>query len=102
MELVLTGDEMPAERAASLGLVNSVVEPGQALASALDLARRIAANGPLAVSASKQVMDQSPDWPSAELFERQAVITAPVFASEDAREGATAFTEKRAPVWRGM
>jgi enoyl-CoA hydratase len=102
MELVLTGDPISAEKAASFGLINSIVEPGSALAAAMHLARRIAANGPLAISASKQVMVESQDWPSAELFERQSRITAPVFASADAREGATAFTEKRSPVWRGV
>jgi enoyl-CoA hydratase len=102
LELVLTGDPMSAERAANFGLINCMVEPGAALNCALELARKIAANGPLAVSASKRVMTESQDWLSAELFERQSKITAPVFASVDAREGATAFTEKRSPVWRGV
>jgi enoyl-CoA hydratase len=102
MELVLTGDPISAEKAAGFGLINSIVEPGSALVAAMHLARRIAANGPLAIRASKQVMVESQDWPSAELFVRQSRITAPVFASAVAREGATAFTEKRSPVWRGV
>jgi enoyl-CoA hydratase len=71
MELVLTGDPISAEKAAGFGLINSIVEPGSALVAAMHLARRIAANGPLAIRASKQVMVESQDWPSAELFERQ-------------------------------
>jgi enoyl-CoA hydratase len=102
LELVLTGEPMSAERAAGFGLINYMVEPGAALNSAVELARKVAANGPLAVSASKRVMNESQDWLSAELFERQSKLTAPVFASADAREGATAFTEKRAPIWRGV
>jgi enoyl-CoA hydratase len=75
--------------------------PGGALDAALALAQTIAANGPLAVAASKQVASQSGEWPLAEMFDRQAVITAPVFSSQDAREGAAAFAEKRPPVWKG-
>ena len=60
-----------------------------------------AANGPLALIASKRVAQESADWSQAEMFERQAAITAPVFASQDAREGAAAFAEKRASVWKG-
>ena len=101
MECILTGDMFGAERFAQLGLVNRLTEPGGALDAALALAQAIAANGPLAVAASKQVASQSGEWPLAEMFDRQAVITAPVFSSQDAREGAAAFAEKRAPVWKG-
>jgi enoyl-CoA hydratase/carnithine racemase len=96
MELALTGDPISAERAAELGVVSRVTEPGGALAAALELARAIAANGPLAVAATKRILaaDEGDAW------ERQAEIVAPVFASEDAREGAVAFAEKRPPVWR--
>jgi enoyl-CoA hydratase len=100
-ELVLTGDIYPASMLAQHGLVNRLVPSGQALEVALEYARKIAANGPLAVAASKRVMAESLDWPTAEMFDRQNEITAAVFASADAREGATAFAEKRAPVWRG-
>jgi enoyl-CoA hydratase len=97
MELALTGDPISAERAADLGIVSRLTEPGEALAAALELARTIAANGPLAVDATKRLLvaDEGDAW------ERQAEIVAPVFASEDAREGSVAFAEKRPPVWRG-
>lgn len=102
MECILTGDMFSAERAHAHGLVNRLVEPGQALDAALELAQSVAANGPLALIASKRVAQESADWTQAEMFDRQAVITTPVLASLDAREGATAFAEKRAPVWKGV
>jgi enoyl-CoA hydratase len=101
MELALTGEPIDAERAHELGLVNRLAEPGQALTVALELAETIAANGPLALAATKRIMTEAVDWPDSEFFTRQGEITAPVMGSEDAREGATAFAEKRAPVWRG-
>lgn len=101
MELVLTGDFLGAERAHAIGLVNRVVEDGGALEAALELADRIATNGPLAVAASKRVMVESRDWTAAERYARQREIIEPVFASADAQEGARAFAEKRTPVWEG-
>jgi enoyl-CoA hydratase len=101
MELALTGDPIDAERAAALGLVNEVAEPGGALDAALALAARITANGPLALVASKRVLVEQQDWSLDELWQRQGEITGAVNTSEDAREGATAFAEKRAPVWKG-
>ncbi|WP_206001849.1 crotonase/enoyl-CoA hydratase family protein [Paraburkholderia aromaticivorans] len=101
MELVLTGDMMSATRAYECGLINQLAEPGETLAAAFKLARTIADNGPLAVMASKRVMVESWDWPSDEMFARQLPITEPVFHSADGREGATAFAEKRKPVWQG-
>ncbi|WP_454690463.1 crotonase/enoyl-CoA hydratase family protein [Achromobacter aloeverae] len=101
MQYILTGDMLPATRAEQWGLVNELTEPGQALDTALALARKLLANGPLSLVAAKQVAAESRDWPDAEMFERQKVHTAPVFESEDAKEGARAFAEKRAPVWRG-
>ena len=101
MELALTGEPIGAERAHAAGLVSRLTDPGGALAGARELAGALAANGPLAVAASKRILVEAPGWPAGERWERQAEITDPVFASEDAREGATAFTEKRAPVWRG-
>jgi enoyl-CoA hydratase len=100
-ELILTGDLIDAERAADLGLANRVVSDGTALTEAMVLAGKIAANAPLAVMASKRVMTESASWPLQECFQRQSAMTDPVFASEDAREGALAFAEKRPPVWRG-
>jgi enoyl-CoA hydratase len=101
MELALTGDPIDAERAYELGLVNRLAEPGEALAAALELADAIAVNGPLALAATKRVMVESADWSDSEFFERQSEIIDPVMGSEDAREGATAFAEKRPPVWKG-
>jgi enoyl-CoA hydratase len=83
------------------GFINKITPEGQALAGAMEYARKIAANGPLAVMASKHIMRESASWPLDELFTRQRPLTQPVFASEDAREGATAFLEKRTPVWTG-
>ena len=101
MELALTGDSFTAEEGLAFGLVNRVTEPGDALAGALDLAERIARNGPLAVAATKEIVASARDWRTDDAFARQRAIYEPVFASEDAREGAAAFAEKRQPVWQG-
>lgn len=101
MELALTGDKLPAERAHQLGLVNVLCEPGQALEAAIALAERITVNGPLAVAATKRVIVESRGWRPEEQWREQAKIIGPVFASKDAREGAVAFAEKRAPNWTG-
>jgi enoyl-CoA hydratase len=101
MEMALTGDMYSAEFLERHGLVNRLVEPGEALAEARALARKIMKNAPLALAASKRVITEQRDWPLAEMFERQAAITGGVLGSEDAREGATAFAEKRDPVWKG-
>ena len=101
MELALTGEPISAERAADLGLVNRLADPGAAVEVALGLAAEIAANAPLALIASKRILQEQRDWSSAEMWEAQSAISEPVFTSEDAREGATAFAEKRPPVWRG-
>ncbi|WP_395025045.1 crotonase/enoyl-CoA hydratase family protein [Comamonas odontotermitis] len=102
MECILTGDMLGAERAAQLGLVNRLADVGGALDAALQLAAAVAANGPLSLIASKQVASESAEWRRDEMWERQAVITTPVFESQDAREGAAAFAEKRKPVWKGL
>jgi enoyl-CoA hydratase len=102
MELLLTGDPVSATRAAELGLVNRVVPDGAALDGALALAEVIAANGPLAVAATKQIARAAADWTVEEGWQRQEELYKPVFASADAREGAAAFAEKRSPAWRGV
>lgn len=101
MELALTGEPILAERAAALGLVNRVVPAGTTVAAALALADEVASGAPLALVASKRILQQQWDWPGDEAFERQAAISEPVFGSEDAHEGAVAFAEKRPPIWRG-
>ena len=101
LEMALTGDPILAERAYELGMVNRLTEPGGALEAALELAAAITPNAPLGLAGSKRILNESQDWPVAEFFERQQAISGPIFDSEDAKEGATAFAEKRAPVWKG-
>jgi len=101
MELALTGAFVDAERAAALGIVNRLAEPGQALDAALELAAQIAKNGPLAIVASKAIVASTQDWTEEEGWKRQGEIAGSVFGSEDAIEGAVAFAEKRDPVWKG-
>lgn len=101
MELALTGDPLPAERAHELGLVNVLAEPGHALEAAIELAERITVNGPLAVAATKRVIVESRSWSPEDQWREQAQIIMPVFASKDAKEGAVAFAEKRPPNWTG-
>jgi enoyl-CoA hydratase len=101
MELLITGDPITAARAYEVGLVNRVVEDGKALDAAVELATVIAANGPLAVAATKRIARSTGDWTAAEAWREQSKIVDPVFTSHDAREGATAFAEKRPPVWKG-
>jgi enoyl-CoA hydratase len=101
LELLLTGDPIDAARAAQIGLVNHVVEDGQALPAAIALAERIAANGPLALIATKQIANGGGDWPAEQRWDEMAALIGPVFTSADAREGARAFAEKRPPVWQG-
>jgi enoyl-CoA hydratase len=77
------------------------VTDGSALDGAKALAAKLAANGPLAVRVSKQIIKESRGWGMDERYDKQAKLIAPVFVSEDAREGAAAFAEKRAPNWKG-
>ena len=100
MELALTGDFIDAQRAYDLGLLNRVVD-GSALDAALELAKAITANGPIAVRVSKQIVEESRGWDLEERWEKQSKLLPPVFMSEDAREGSLAFAEKRAPNWKG-
>jgi enoyl-CoA hydratase len=101
LELLLTGEPMDAGRAAAVGLVNRVVDDGTALEAAVEVAEAIGANGPLAVAATKHIVQSAPAWSPEEMWDRQDEVVRPVFASEDAREGSTAFAERRPPVWRG-
>jgi enoyl-CoA hydratase len=101
MELALTGDPLPADRFYEFGVVNRLAEPGTAVDVAIELAERLAKSGPLAVIASKRILQEQYDWSSEEMWEKQGAISGPVFASEDSKEGASAFKEKREPAWKG-
>ncbi len=101
MEYALTGRMMSAQDAARWGLVNRLVAPGAALEGARALAAEIVANGPLAVAMTKQVIDAALTWGVDERWPRQKEILERVIGSNDAREGALAFAEKRAPIWSG-
>ncbi|SNT30997.1 short chain enoyl-CoA hydratase [Streptosporangium subroseum] len=101
LELLLTGDPLPAERAERFGLVNHLTEPGQTLKRALKLASSIAANAPLAVAAVKRVVNERRAFCDQDAFVGQDRIVAPVLASHDAQEGAHAFAERRPPHWQG-
>jgi enoyl-CoA hydratase len=101
MELALTGDTFPAERFHELGLVNRLAPPGAAVDVALELAEAIGRNGPLALTAAKRILEEQFDWSSEEMWEKQGAIAGPVMLSEDAKEGASAFKEKREPRWQG-
>ncbi|MCH6168443.1 enoyl-CoA hydratase-related protein [Pseudonocardia alaniniphila] len=100
-EMLLTGEPLDAERAWSLGLVNALVEPGEAEAAALALAERVCANAPIAQRAtlgavSEVVADEeSRGWSATE---RAQIM---VNMSQDADEGVAAFREKRSPRWNG-
>ena len=100
LEITLTGDPITAARAYELGLVNAVVPGDEVVDRAVAIAERIARNGPLAVTAVKElvrlgVVDTARAW------ERLRELQPVVFGSEDAREGALAFVEKRPAVWKG-
>jgi enoyl-CoA hydratase len=98
LEILLTGELFSAERALELGLVNRVVDGPDVLATALELAHKIANNGPLAIAVTKQLARAEI---GAMVDGKVHDAVAPVFASADAKEGALAFTEKRSPVWTG-
>jgi enoyl-CoA hydratase len=100
-EMLLAGDDLPARRAFELGLVNHVVPDGQALAKAMEIAQRIAANGPLAVKALVATLRATETLPEDEAFEIEQQHGMKVMMSADAAEGPRAFLEKRKPVFSG-
>jgi enoyl-CoA hydratase len=99
--MALTGQPVEAEQAHRMGLVDRLVEPGEALSSALELAEVIAKNAPLALAASKRVLNGGFTLGDEEFWNWQAKQAGEVFASKDALEGARAFAEKRPPQWQG-
>lgn len=101
LEYALTGERMDAPTAHRWGLVNRLTQEGAALEGALILAAAITANAPLSVAMTKQIIHQARDWPQEGIWERQRPLVEPVLASNDAREGALAFAEKRQPNWTG-
>ena len=98
-ELALTGDPLSAKAAHQIGMVNALTPKGGALDGALALAARITPNGPLALAATKQVLDFAAEHTIDEGWELQDKLLPTIFMSNDAREGATAFAEKRPPRW---
>jgi enoyl-CoA hydratase len=101
MELVLTGEPMPASRALEIGLVNRVVPPDDVLATAGDFARRIALGAPVALEKAKEAIVTSNGLPLAEAFEIESRCTKENASTADAKEGPRAFMEKRPPVFKG-
>jgi enoyl-CoA hydratase len=101
MEYALTGAHMTAPDAHRWGLVNRLVPEGGALTEARSLAAEIAQNAPLAVQLSKRIIVESQGWPTDEIWARQNPLVDEVLDSADAKEGARAFAEKRAPIWEG-
>jgi enoyl-CoA hydratase len=101
MELLLTGDIITAAEAERIGLIGRVVPDGDALPMALEIADKIAANGPLAVRAIKRSVQETEGLPETEALKIELEIGAPIFATADAREGTLAFKEKRAPHYEG-
>ena len=102
MEVILTGDPLPAQRAYELGMVNRLVEPGEALDVAVALAEKICENAPLAVRASRRVVLAAATEDDASLIQMTNDEFSVVLQSNDTKEGLEAFIEKRAPRWTGV
>jgi enoyl-CoA hydratase len=101
MEFLLTAERFPAERALELGLINEIVPREQLLDRAHEWARRINANAPLAVQATKESVLRGLGLELEEAYKLEQEISSKVFQTEDAKEGPRAFAEKRPPVWQG-
>jgi len=101
MELLLTGDLITADEALSLGFLNYVVEPAELMPKAIEIAEKLAANGPIAVQAIRKSVREVWGHPEKEALKIEATHSKPVFATEDAVEGPKAFMEKRPPVYQG-
>jgi len=101
MELLLTGDLITAEEALNYGFLNYVVEPAELMNKAMQIAEKLAANGPIAVQAIRKSAREVWGHPEEEALKLESTFSAPVFQTEDAIEGPKAFMEKRAPVYTG-
>jgi enoyl-CoA hydratase len=101
VRVLLTGEPLPATEAREHGLVTELTAAGGALDRAHALAEQIATNAPLALAAVKEVIRETQALDDAGAFERQDELISGLLSSEDVREGARAFAEKRAPIWRG-
>ena len=101
MEFLLCADLVPASRAMDMGLLNAVVPRDELLDAAYGYARRITANAPLAVRATKQSVWEGLGMNLREAYRNEAAISSAIFATEDAKEGPRAFAEKRPPRWQG-
>ena len=101
MEILLTGDLIDADRAERIGLVNRVVPDAELREQTQQLARRIASNAPLSVLAAKKTVRLVAEYPLSAAFQEAERIWEPVYTSQDAQEGPAAFSEKRAPAWKG-
>jgi len=102
LEMAMTGDPIEADRALALGLVNRVVPRDQVVAEACALAERIGENSPIAVRLSRQLVKEAAELSEAEGWQRTNELAIQIFAAGDAVEGATAFAEKRKPVWKSV
>lgn len=100
-ELILSGEIFPITEFAKYGLVNRLVPEGKALEEAISFAGKFVMNAPLAMAVSKKLLRDSRNWSEEDMFDRQEAMARPIFHSEDAREGASAFAEKRTPKWQG-
>lgn len=100
-ELLLTGQNLSAERAERLGFVNVLVEPGQALAGALALAEKICANAPLAVKEALHIFNSEVSGDESASWQRSDEAHARLLQTSDVAEGIRAFFEKRPPQWSG-
>ena len=101
MEFLLCADLIPAARAYEMGLVNAVVPRDQLLDKAYEYARRITANAPLAVQATKQSVWEGLGMSLRDAYKNESRLSSMIFQTEDAKEGPKAFAEKRKPNWQG-
>jgi enoyl-CoA hydratase len=101
MEFLLTAEAFPAERALELGLLNEIVPEEELMGRARAWARRIIANAPLAVQATKESVLKGLATDMKTAYKIEAELSSTIFQTEDAKEGPRAFAEKRPPVWQG-